>query len=239
MALYSTSKTVNEEGAYGPLYDFAQGVPVDGFYEVKVQAEAVNRKNPYDPNLFAMDPDAPFRLGIVPGNAKVGALHHSQPIEPRLGEVTLGDNGPEWRTFRVWLDAGYSPRFTFPNGINDSRRAFTIILSHYRNLLPEDQRNFTPGIRPARPLVLKYGKMPQIRIYEVRIKGPLVDEWPPANHRLLLGGKPFEPGRTREILERFATRAYRRPVSRPAEVDALLAVAERRRKRWQRRPSMP
>jgi len=227
MALYSTAKTVNEEGAYGPLYAFAQGVPVDGYYDVTVQAETVNRRHPYDPELFAMDPDAPFRLGIVPGNAKVGALHHAQPIEPKLGEVTLGDNGPEWHTFRVWLDAGYSPRFTFPNGINDSRRAFTTILNRYRNLLPEDQRNFTPGIYPARPHVLRYGKMPHIRIHEVRITGPLVDEWPPANQRLLLGDKAFEPGRAREILERFAARAYRRP-ARPAEVDALMAVAERR-----------
>jgi transketolase C-terminal domain/subunit len=72
----------------------AQGVPVDGYYDVEVKAEAVNRKNPYDPKLFAMDPDAPFRLGIVPGNAKVGALHHTQPIEPRLGEVTVRDNAP-------------------------------------------------------------------------------------------------------------------------------------------------
>ncbi|MDQ6700772.1 MAG: DUF1592 domain-containing protein, partial [Acidobacteriota bacterium] len=228
MALYSTAKTVNEEGAYGPLYAFAQGVPVDGFYEVTVQAEAVNRHHPYDPKLFGMDPDAPFRLGIVPGNAKVGALHHAQPIEPRLGEVTLADNGPEWHTFRVWLDAGYSPRFTFPNGINDSRRAFTTILNRYPDLLPEDQRNFKRGIYPARPHVLKYGKMPQIRIHEVRIKGPLVDSWPPPSHRLLLGSDSFDPGRTREILTRFATRAYRRP-ARPAEVDALFAVAERRR----------
>ncbi|MEO7653732.1 MAG: DUF1592 domain-containing protein, partial [Bryobacteraceae bacterium] len=227
MVLYSTSKTVNEEGAYGPLYAFAEGVPADGFYDVTVQAETVNRKHPYDPKLFDMDPDAPFRLGIVSGNAKVGALHHAQPIEPKLGEVTLGDNGPEWHTFRVWLDAGYSPRFTFPNGINDSRRAFSIILNRFRNTLPEDQRNFAPGIRPARPHVLRYGKMPQIRIHEVRIHGPLIDTWPPASHRLLLGGKPFEPARTREILERFATRAYRRP-ARPSEVDALVAVAEGR-----------
>ncbi len=227
MALYSTAKTVNEEGAYGPLYAFAEGVPVDGFYDVTVQAESVNRHHPYDPKLFGMDPDAPFRLGIVPGNAKVGALHHAQPIEPRLGEVTLGDNGPERHTFRVWLDAGYSPRFTFPNGINDSRRAFTTILNRYRDLLPEDQRDFKGGIYPTRPHILKYGKMPQIRIYEVRIEGPLVDTWPPPSHRLLLGDKPFEAGRTREILERFAARAYRRPV-RTAELEGLLAVVERR-----------
>jgi Protein of unknown function (DUF1592)/Protein of unknown function (DUF1588)/Protein of unknown function (DUF1587)/Protein of unknown function (DUF1595)/Protein of unknown function (DUF1585)/Planctomycete cytochrome C len=229
MALYSTAKTVNEEGAYGPLYAFAQGVPADGYYDIEVQAEAVNRKNPYDARLFAMDPDAPFRMGVVPGNAKVGALHHAQPVEPPLGEVTVADNVREWYRFHVWLDAGYTPRFTFPNGMNDSRRAFTIILNRYRNLLPPDQRNFTPGIRPARPHVLRYGFMPQIRIYEVRITGPIVDRWPPASQRLLLGGEGFEPGRTREILERFAGRAYRRPATR-SEVDALMAVAGRRQK---------
>lgn len=227
MVLYETPRTVHEEGAYGPLYAFAQGVPADGYYEVKVRAEAVNRKHPYDPAMFGMDPEAPFRLGIVPGNAKVGALHHEQPIQPRLGEVTLGDNGPEWHTFRVWLDAGYSPRFTFPNGNADGRGSFNRILNKYRHLLPEDQRNFTPGIRPARPHLLRYGFLPQIRIHEVRIEGPLPGTWPPAGQQLILGGKPFEASRTREILQGFASRAYRRP-ARVEEVDRLMAVVEKR-----------
>jgi hypothetical protein len=227
MVLYETPRTVHEEGAYGPLYAFAEGVPADGFYEVSVQAEAVNRKHPYDPKLFGMDPDAPFRLGIVPGNAKVGALHHEQPLQPRLGEVTLGDNGPEWHTFRVWLDAGYSPRFTFPNGNADGRGSFNRILNKYRTLLPPDQRNFTPGIRPARPHLLKYGFLPQIRIHEVKVRGPLVEQWPPAGQQIVLGGRAFEAARTREILERFATRAYRRP-ARKDEVDRLMSVVDRR-----------
>ena len=160
ICLYTTMNTVKEEGSYGPLYDFAQGVPADGYYEVKVQAEAVNRKNPYDPKFFDMDPEAPFRLGLVAGNAKAGPLYQSQPIQPRLGEVELGDNGPEWHTFRVWLDAGYSPRFTFPNGQSDGRRSFTVILNRYRNLLPEEQRKFAGGIRPARPVIIRYGQAP-------------------------------------------------------------------------------
>ncbi len=229
LTLYSVQKTVNEEGAYAPLYAFAQGVPADGHYEIEVQAEAVNRKNPYDPKLFHMDPDAPFRLGIVAGDAKVGALHHAQPIEPKLAEeVALADSGPEWHKFRVWLDAGYTPRFTFPNGMNDSRRAFTVILSRYRNLLPEDQRNFAPGIRPARPLVLRHGFMPQVRIHEVRITGPLAEAGPRASQRLLFGDRPFDVSRTREVIARFASRAYRRP-ARTDEVDRLVALAERRR----------
>ena len=75
MCLYSALNSVTEEGAYGPLQAFAEGVPVDGFYDVTVQAEALNRRNPYDPSLFGMDPDAPFRLVVVPGTIMAGPLH--------------------------------------------------------------------------------------------------------------------------------------------------------------------
>ena len=63
----------------------------------------------------------------------------------------------------------------------------------------------------------------------MRITGPLTDPQAPSSSHLLLADRPFDPSRTREILEHFATRAYRRP-ARPAEVDSLVAVAERRRK---------
>ncbi|MBM3739312.1 MAG: DUF1592 domain-containing protein [Acidobacteria bacterium] len=228
MVLYSTTKSFHEEGAYGPLYQFAEGVPHDGIYEITVRAEAVNRKHPYDPKLFAMDPDAPFRLGLVVGNAKVGALHHSQPIEPKLGEVQLGDNGPEVHKFRVRIDRGYTPRFTFPNGINESRLSFNKILNRYRHLLPEDQRNFTPGIRPARPHLLRYGFLPQIRIHEVRIEGPLVEAWPPRSHQVIVGGAGFSESRAREMLRTFASRAFRRPASKE-EVDRLVSIMEKRK----------
>lgn len=232
LALYTALNTIIE-GAYGPIYEFAQGVPADGYYEITFKAEAFNRRNPYDSAKWGMDQDAPFRVGVVPGNIKVSLLHHAQPIEPRLGEVTLGDNGPEWHTLKVWMDAGYTPRFTFPNGLamNDSRDAAQQIA---RSLPAElrKERKVDPGNRAAsfvNPLIaaLTFGKMPHVRIYEVRITGPFVETWPPESHRLLFGSQPFEPSRTREILERFATRAYRRPVRKP-ELDSLMAVAEGR-----------
>ena len=58
MALYSTSKTVNEEGAYGPLHAFSQGVPVDGILSKDrpcPQAESrrePRRSFPYDPATY-------------------------------------------------------------------------------------------------------------------------------------------------------------------------------------------
>ncbi len=228
LCLYETQNTVNHEGGYGPINGFQQGVPQDGWYEIKVLAHAMNRHHPYDPNIYKMDPDEPFRLGIVPGDIKAGPLHHPQPIEPQLAEVTLGDGDPEWYTMKVWLDAGHTPRFIFPNGAANCRRTWGKILSKYRNTLPESVRR-TQGIAATRPVVLKHGKVPHIRIHEVAIRGPIYDQWPPPSHRAILGDRPFEPGRTREILATFATRAYRRPAG-DDEIARLMAVVEQRRK---------
>jgi hypothetical protein len=226
MALYETTTSDKPEGAYGALHDFEEGVPADGWYEIKVKAEAKFRKNPYEPGFFGTDPEAPFRLAVVPGNQKAGTLHLPQPIEPVLGEVVLKDEVPEWYTFKVWLDAGYTPRFIFPNGMLGVRGAYSRIIRKYNNLLPEEVRN-TTGIVEARVVVMRHGQMPQIRIYEVAVRGPLVEQWPPASQQAVLGDRPFTPERTREVLENFASRAYRRP-ARADEVDRLMAVATNR-----------
>ena len=227
MCLYETTASEKHEGAYGPLLAFAQGVPADGYYEIRVKAEAKFRHHPYAPDFFGTDQSMPFRLGIVAGNAKAGALHLPQPIEPQLGEVIVKDDQPEWHTFRVWLDRGYTPRFTFPNGMMSVRSAYGRLLRQYNSTFPEELRR-TTGIVEARVVVMRHGQLPHIRIHEVEIRGPLVDQWPPAGRQMILGGKPFEPERTREILQSFANRAYRRP-AHADEVDRLMKVVATRR----------
>ncbi|MBI4909158.1 MAG: DUF1592 domain-containing protein [Acidobacteria bacterium] len=219
LCLYESPNSLTHEGAYGPLKAFSKGAPADGYYEIKVLAEGKNRRHPYG-KLLSIDPEVPFRMGLVPGNEKAGPLHHNQPIEPQLGEVTVADDKPEWHTFRVWLDAGYTPRFTFPNGAVNGRGAWVAIIRRFKHTLtPEMQAKADPRIRPARPIVLRGGQMPHIRIHEVSIRGPLAE-----------GSRPwieFEASRVRELLEAFAAKAYRRP-ARAQEVDHLMAVYGRR-----------
>ena len=215
--LFETLKSFKHNGAYAPLLEFAEGVPGDGFYEIKVKAEAMNRRHAFDPAFFpSMDPDEPFRLGIVPGDQKAGYLHYPQPIQPVLGETTVEDNRPSWHTFRVWLDAGFTPRFTFPNGM--------------MNLLPAVNQLTRRRDASESPYEFKtklITQLPHIRIHEVQIRGPLYDQGPPPIQEVIFGGKPFEAGRTREVLETFASRAYRRP-ARPEEVDRLMAIVGQR-----------
>jgi len=226
MCLYESPRSIRQEGAYGPLSAFAQGVPADGFYEIRVKAEAKNRRNPYDPRIFETDAEMPFRLGIIAGQSKVGPLYQPQPIEPELGEAILKDEVAEWHTFRVWLDRGFTPRFTFPNGTLSIRPVWNRILRQYNSSFPAQVRA-TTGIVGAREVVQRYGLVPHIRIHEVEIRGPLNPEWPTKSQRTILGDKPFTPDRTREILTTFATRAYRRPVL-PEEIDRLIAVVDGR-----------
>lgn len=68
---------------------------------------------------------------------------------------------------------------------------------------------------------------PELLIDWVEFEGVHVDRWPPAGHDLVLLAEPDRTGDehadARLVLERFLTRAYRRPVD-PAEVEPFLAL---------------
>ncbi len=227
LTLYDVVGADKHEGAYAPLHDFADGVPADGWYEIRFTAEALNRLHPFDDEYLGTDRHELLRLGIVAGNKHAGPLHKPQPLEPLLAEVELQDGSQEV-TLRVWLDRGYTPRFTFRNGLIDARNLWNRTIKKYPDQFPEPTRS---GIVEARYLAIKHGKFPQIQIDDIVIRGPLIDSWPTASQRALLGddweaivaaGKLSEE-QLRKHLARFATRAYRRPV-RPAELERLLAL---------------
>lgn len=229
LCLYEVPNTVNHEGGYGGLEAFPEGVHAPGLYEVKVRAHSMNRDSHYDRSILRMDLEEPFRLGIVTGDARSGLLHHPQPIEPKLAEVTVADGEPRWYTMKVWLEKGQQPRFIFPNGMANCRGAFGSIARKYKDEWPEgDRYHSNPGIVESRRVVLEHGKMPHIRIHEVKIWGPVYESWPPRTHQRILGkeGK-FDPSHRAEILRKFATRAYRRSPD-DAEVDRLVELSETR-----------
>lgn len=231
MTLFDVIGADKPEGAYGPIHAFADGVPYDGVYEIRLKAQALNREHPYDDSLVGTDRSQPLRLGIRPGRKDVGKLHLTQPVEPLLAELDLADE-EKWYTVRVWLDAGYTPRFTFRNGLMDARGMWAKLVRKYPKQFPKSQR---PGIVENRFNSIKYGKLPQIRIEAIEIEGPIFDEWPTASQRDILGEQCNEVVTSGELAEqqmrplvaRFATRAYRRE-AKPEEVDRILQVVKSR-----------
>ena len=231
LILYDVIGADKHEGAYAAIHAFAKGVPHDGFYEVEFRAAAVNRLHPYDDDFLGRDRNQPLRLAILAGHADAGPLHKPQPVEPKLAQLDLQDG---WQTYkvRIWLDAGFTPRFTFVNGLMDARNLWSSLHRRYPDLLPPLK---TKGIVEVRRNAIKHGQLPQIHIDDICIRGPFYDAWPTAGQRALLGddwsdvaaGEELSEQRLREHLQRFASAAFRRPATSD-EVDRIFGIMVQR-----------
>jgi mono/diheme cytochrome c family protein len=68
--------------------------------------------------------------------------------------------------------------------------------------------------------------LPTLVMKSVEFHGPIFDKWPPANHRRILFESPLretdEAAYVTQVLQRFMTRAFRRPVEK-SEVEKMVA----------------
>ena len=210
LCLYEQPNTDTRQGGYGHIEDFLKGVPVSGLYDIEVHAQAMHRDTHYDPTIFGIDFSEPFLLGVVPGDATKNHIHYPQAIEPLLGQAAVPDDKPEWLTFRVWLEAGQTPRFIFPNGPYESRASITQINKRYAD---DFQGRFAKaGI--GRTHLLKEGKLPHIRIGEIKIAGPITEPGGSAEEIAVFGARGFQAKQALDQLYAFGERAYRRPLTR-------------------------
>jgi len=212
ICLYDHPYNDKPEGAYGYVSDFKSGVPVDGVYEVRLFAKAMHRDTPYSAKSVRIDLEEPFRLGIRPGDTSIGDMYHQQPIQPKLAEAVIADDEFRWYTFQVPLDKGFAPRFTFENGIHDVRGSFTRVHRHDLEHLPKSVRS-EKGIFRQRIAIIEHGRMPHIRIDKVEIRGPIEFAWPTRSQQILMGKSKFVPDNVEQLIDQFASRAFRRPAT--------------------------
>ena len=69
-------------------------------------------------------------------------------------------------------------------------------------------------------------RQPRLRIDWMELETPFIEQWPPASHRAIVpvdGDSMDEAARARQVIERFATRAFRRPLE-AAELDRLCGL---------------
>jgi len=207
LCLYEQPNTDTRQGGYGHIEDFLAGVPVAGLYDIEVHAQAMHRDTHYDPKIFRIDLTEPFQLAVVPGDASKGHIHYPQAIEPILGTAIVPDEQPEWISFRVWLERGQTPRFIFPNGPYESRASVIALNKRYK----DEFKNPKQGV--SRSTLLREGKLPHIRISEIKVEGPIAEEGGSLEEKAVFGEKGFQAERALEQLFAFAQKVYRRPLS--------------------------
>ncbi len=206
LCIYEQPNTDTRQGGYGHIEDFLQGVPASGLYDVGVYVRAMHRDTHYDPAIFRIDLTEPFELAVVPGDVRKGHIHYPQAIEPILAQTIVPDDDFEWITMRVWLEAGQTPRFIFPNGPYESRASVLKLNDRYKDEL----QNKANGV--SRTNLLRVGALPHIRIDEIKIDGPIVEDGGRREELAIFGDDGFQPEAALEQLYDFAARAYRRPL---------------------------
>ena len=221
--LYEQPNTDTRQGGYGHIEDFKAGVPVSGLYDLEVEAQAMHRDTHYDPEIFGIDFSEPFRLGVVPGDVTKGHIHYPQSIEPLLASSIVPDDKPTTLTFRVWLEAGQTPRFIFPNGPYESRASVITVNKRYK----DDFQGRTEGSDVSRTLLLQEGKLPHIRISDIKIKGPMPEPGGSAEEVAVFGKDGFQADKALDQLQAFAAKAYRRPLT-GEDIEPIRALYEKR-----------
>lgn len=207
LCLYEQPNTDTRQGGYGHIEDFLAGVPASGLYDIQVQAQALHRDTHYDPKIFRIDFSEPFQLAVVPGDVTKGHIHYPQAIEPILARTVVPDDKPEWLKFRVWLEAGQTPRFIFPNGPYESRASVITLNKRYKKEFKKPET----GVR--RSALLREGKLPHIRISEIKIEGPIIEPAGSKEEIAVFGKDGFQEKKALEQLFAFAEKAYRRPLN--------------------------
>ena len=210
LCLYEQPNTDTRQGGYGHIEDFLKGVPVSGLYDIEVLAQALNRDTHYDPTIFGIDFSEQFILGVVPGDAAKNHIHYPQLIEPLLAQAAVPDEKPEWIKFRVWLEAGQTPRFIFPNGPYESRASVITINKRYAD---DFQGKYAKAGVSRTHLISEGGKLPHIRIGEIKVAGPVPEPGGSAEEIAVFGEGGFQPKRALDQLYAFGARAYRRPLT--------------------------
>ncbi len=210
LCIYEQPNSDTRQGSYGHIEDFLQGVPVAGLYDIDIEALAMNRDTHYDPAIFGIDFSEPFILGVVTGDASKNHIHYPQAIEPILGQGVVPDDKPGRLKFRIWLEAGQTPRFIFPNGPYESRAAVLQVNKRYAS---DFGGKFAKAGVVRTHLISEGGKLPFIRISEIKLDGPVSEPSGTAEEIAVFGPGGFQPAKALDQLYAFGARAYRRPLT--------------------------
>ena len=215
------------------------GTPVSGLYRIGVRATAVGRQHPYDPEIFPHDLSVPLKLGIW--HAPDRNLLSKSASEGRVlaGVFDLSDNSPQEFEVTTWMPAGSIPFVNWMNGMGASKRVLRLVVEKYHPEAERRSQTKVDALRakglpvPEDALVQKVWisdlyQGPRVRIFQLSLEGPLIDQWPPAGHRSIVG----ETTNATQVniprtLTTFASRAFRRPVA-TSEVSHYMDYVESR-----------
>ena len=207
-----------------------KGVPHSGLYTVRVKAAAVDRHHPYGEALDDFRNGDPLVLELAAVNREGSVESTGSVSEYRsiaLEELTSSE--PQWLEWEVYLEKGFEPEIRFRNGTLATKRLVRIISSkaaEHPEVAPFAEMK--AGMEKSHGL-LKVYRGPKLRIWEIQVDGPRVEDWPPEGHQTLYGDLQADvltPETVAQRLRAFAQKAFRRPLEggELAPIETLVSI---------------
>ena len=197
-----------------------EGVPESGNYTIRVKASAVSRTHSYGKILDDFRNGDPLVMGFASvdrkGSTSVGVGNVTKSVP--LTSFELSGAEPEWFEWTGYLEKGYEVEVRFRNGTAAAKRLVRILLNkadEFPEFKPFAKMKVTgDGGLNRWHGTLKAYRGPRLRVWEIQVEGPHIEEWPPRGHGTLYGELKPEKLGPREIenqLIKFAKLAFRRP----------------------------
>ena len=191
------------------------GAPQSGRYTIRVQAAAIDRENPY-PFLTDIRSGDPITLELA-AVTRGGSVESTGNVTTQrtLALVEITSDQPQWFEWTVDLERGEEPEVRFRNG---TAKAKSLAFKLNRNAKGYPELEAIGKLKKGdlALAMLKAYRGPKLRIWEMQVAGPQLDQWPTPGHTLLYGKlTPDQISRTNipERLKIFAEAAFRRPLA--------------------------
>lgn len=202
-----------------PLYK-TNGVPHGGRYTIRVKAGAVDRNHGYGKILGDFRNGDPLVMEFASVDRKGSTAGASGNVTKAvsLARFELEEAKPEWFEWTGYLEKGFEPEVRFRNGTAAAKRLVRLLLNkadEFPEFKPFAEMKATGdgGLDRWHGTLQAY-KGPRLRVWEIQVEGPHIEEWPPRGHGTLYGELKPENLGPREIenqLIKFAKLAFRRP----------------------------
>ena len=243
---------------YLRIRKFDNGVPERGFYKIKITVEGRNRKK--NPSPLGNKKEA-LSIKIAAGTAKDGNPGRAIKSDKFIGEFPLPDDEVHTVEINTWLEKGYTPKFTFPQGHDTVKKASNLAFRRTKPsyLKGKDPKKYMKA-QPFKWMAGKVGKPrrgadsilshwavfmenyskdhPTLRMYKVEIEGPFYEEWPHRPKTALLAGKSYASSNPQEVISNLAVKAFRRPIQRKEIQPILDFVSQTQRQTGSKREAI-
>lgn len=206
-------------GVTYPGYFNRRPIAHDGFYKIRIKADAVNRlTHPYKPNDFVrLDLTKKMKMALVAAHNR-NSISNDRTKRHRIKIFELEDNSPQWYEAKTWLNKDAIPFVHWINGSDAVKNFINKIGYKYHPEIADNlklaQHSSLRGdkVKIEAKVLSDVYQGPVMRIHNYEIEGPFYNTWPPESHQAIYG-KEINPEKIdiEKVLTDFASKAFRSP----------------------------